>query len=75
MVICSLTSFLDVTNCSVAHVSDKNAVNVQVSIGKLQYFAGRVSLSVSAYPKKDKILRFLPDLHPDTIVLSIGSLL
>ena len=51
-----------------AHVSDKNAINVQVSIGESQYFADRVSLSVSAHPKKDKILRFLQDLHPDTIV-------
>jgi len=68
VVICSLTSFSDITNCSVAHVSDNNAVNVQVSIGELQYFAGRVSLSVSTHPKKDKILRLLQDLHPDTIV-------
>ena len=35
----------------------------------MSIFSGRKSLPLSMHPKRDRLLCYLPDIHPDTMII------
>ena len=40
-----------------------------VYIIHVHYALGKQSLALATHPKRDKLLRILPDLHPEILIL------
>ena len=43
--------------------------HLQSSFTAMSIFSGRESLPLSMHPKRGKLLCYLPDIHPDTMII------